>query len=171
LADSEGVPLRYKTIPNLLHTTKELQDFVYSGLCLVAAEESRSVEQSMTEQCWRQAMEAQMKAIEANQTWDVSELQLKQKAIGLKWGFMIKKDPYGKIVKYKAYLVAKGYAQHFSVDFEEVVAPIARYETVRVLLALAAQGGCEVHHMDIKLVFLNGDLSEMVYVQQSLQVL
>ena len=90
----------------------------------------------------------------------------KHKAIGLKWVFKIKKDPDGNIVKYKARLVAKGYAQRFGVDFEEVFALVARIETVRVLLALAAQGGWEVHHMDVKSAFLNGELSETVYVQQ-----
>jgi len=62
----------------------------------------------------------------------------KHKAIGLKWVFKIKKDPDGNIIKYKAHLVAKGYAQRFGVDFEEVFARVARIETVRVLLALAA---------------------------------
>ena len=92
----------------------------------------------------------------------------KHRAVGLKWVFKIKKDPDGNIVKYKARLVAKGYAQCFGVDFEEVFAPVARIETVRVLLALAAQGGWEVHHMDVKSAFLNGELSETVYVQQPL---
>ena len=89
-----------------------------------------------------------------------------QKAIGLKWVFKLKKDPDGKIVKHKARLVAKGYAQVQGVDFEEVFAPVARIETVRVLLALAAKGGWEVHHMDVKSAFLNGDLAESMYVKQ-----
>jgi hypothetical protein len=62
------------------------------------------------------------------------------KAIGLKWVFKVKRDPTGKIVKYKARLIAKGYAQIQGVDYDEVFAPIARLETVRLLLALAAQG-------------------------------
>lgn len=69
-------------------------------------------------------------------------------------------------MKHKARLVAKGYAQRHGVDYDEVFAPVARIETVRVLLALAARGGWEVHHMDVKSAFLNGDLAETVYVQQ-----
>jgi len=109
--DSEGAPLRYRTIPNLLDTTEEVQDFEYSGLCLVAAEEPRSVQEALTEQCWRQAMQAEMRAIEANCTWEVSVLPPKHKAIGLKWVFKVKKDPEGNVIKHKARLVAKGYAQ------------------------------------------------------------
>jgi hypothetical protein len=89
-----------------------------------------------------------------------------QKAIGLKWVFKVKKDPEGNIVKHKARLVAKGYAQVRGVDFDEVFAPVARIETVRVLLALAAQGGWQVHHMDVKSAFLNGELTETVFVKQ-----
>jgi len=107
-----------------------------------------------------------MQAIKANRTWDVSVLPPKHKAIGLKWVFKVKKDPSGKVVKHKAHLVAKGYAQRHGVDFDEVFVPVARLETVRVLLPLAAQGGWEVHHMDVKSTFLNGDLIETVYVQQ-----
>lgn len=57
-------------------------------------------------------MQAEMQAIEANRTWEVSDLPRNQKAIGLKWVFKVKKDPDGNIVKHKAQLVAKGYAQH-----------------------------------------------------------
>jgi hypothetical protein len=80
--------------------------------------------------------------------------------------FKVKRDPAGNIVKHKARLVAKGYAQIQGVDYDEVFAPMARLETVRLLLALAAQGKWEVHHMDVKSAFLNGDLHEEVYVQQ-----
>ena len=78
----------------------------------------------------------------------------------------MKKNPEGKIVKHKARLVAKGYVQQQGVDFDEVFAPVARLETVRVLLALAAHGNWEIHHMDVKSAFLNGNLQEEVYVTQ-----
>ncbi|XP_066341937.1 uncharacterized protein [Miscanthus floridulus] len=165
-ADSDGGPRRYRTIPNFLDTIEEIHDMEYSGLCLVAAEEPRSVEEAMKEQCWRQAMQVEMQAIEENRTWEVSDLPAKQRAIGLMWVFNVKKNPEGKVVKHKARLVAKGYAQQQGVDFDEVFAPVSRIETVRVLLALAAQGGWQVHHMDVKSAFLNGDLVETVFVQQ-----
>jgi hypothetical protein len=65
-------------------------------------------------------------------------------------------------------LVAKGYAQREGVDFEEVFAPVAWIETVRLLISIDAQRGWQVHHMDVKSGFLNGELREEVYVQQPL---
>jgi len=58
--DSDGAPLRFRTIPNLLETTEEMQGFEYSGLCLVAAEEPRMVDEALSENCWRQAMQSEM---------------------------------------------------------------------------------------------------------------
>jgi hypothetical protein len=70
------------------------------------------------------------------------------------------------VLKYKARLVAKGFVQRHGVDYDEVYAPVARLESVCLLLALAAHGGWSVHHMDVKTTFLNGELDEEVYVTQ-----
>jgi hypothetical protein len=70
------------------------------------------------------------------------------------------------VVKRKARVVAKGYVQRQGVDFEEVFAPVARMESVRVMIALAAHHGWHVHHMDMKTTFLNGELLKEVYVEQ-----
>jgi hypothetical protein len=76
--------------------------------------------------------------------------------------FKVKRDASRNIVKHKARLVTKGYAQKQGVDCDEVFAPVARIEIVRILLALAAHGDWEVHHMDVKSAFLDGDLQEQV---------
>jgi hypothetical protein len=120
------------------------------------------------EKCWRDAMKAELEAIHENDTWTFSDLPKGYRAIGLKWVFKVKRDPAGNILKHKARLVAKGYAQRQGIDYDEVFAPVARMESVRVLIALAAQGGWELHHMDVKSAFLNGDLSEHVFVHQPL---
>ena len=111
-------------------------------------------------------MEDELDAIRSNGTWELAALPPGHVAIGLKWVFKVKKDPAGNIVKHKARLVAKGYVQRQGVDFDEVFAPVARMETVRLLLALAAHSGWQVHHMDVKSAFLNGELVEEVYVHQ-----
>jgi hypothetical protein len=86
--------------------------------------------------------------------------------IGINWVYKLKKDVSGVIVKHKTKLVAKGYVQRVGVDFDEVFAHVARLGTVRLLLALAAQEGWMVQHMDVKSSFLNGELKEEVYVVQ-----
>lgn len=88
------------------------------------------------------------------------------KGVGLKWVYKLKRDTNGKIIKHKARLVARGYVQKQGIDYEEVFTPVTRLETVRVLLALAAKKGWEVHHLDVKSAFLNGELQETVYVTQ-----
>ena len=71
------------------------------------------------------------------------------------------------MVWHKVWLVVKWYAQHHGIEYDEVFAPVACMEVVRLLLALAAHEGWQVHHMDVKMTFLNGDLQEEVYVQQA----
>jgi hypothetical protein len=70
------------------------------------------------------------------------------------------------VVKYKVRLVVKGYAQRRGIDYDEVFAPVARLDTIRLLIALAAHKGWEVHHLDVKSAFLNGDLLEEVFIEQ-----
>ena len=115
---------------------------------------------------WRDACEDEIKSIVKNKTWELVELPVGAKAIGLKWIFKVKRNSDGSINKYKARLVAKGYIQRHGVDFDEVFAPVARIETVRFLIAMAASRGWEIHHLDVKTVFLHGDLKEEVYVSQ-----
>jgi hypothetical protein len=86
--------------------------------------------------------------------------------ITLKWVFKLKRDETGAIVKHKARLVAHGFIQREGIDFDDTFSPVARMESVRLLLASAAQEGWRVHHMDVKSAFLNGDLKEGVYVHQ-----
>ena len=79
--------------------------------------------------------------------------------------YKLKRDEAGAIVKHKARLVARDFVQQEGFDFDDAFAPVARMESVRLLLALAAQEGWRVHHMGVKSAFLNGDLKE-VYVHQ-----
>ncbi|KAK9111245.1 hypothetical protein Scep_018764 [Stephania cephalantha] len=115
---------------------------------------------------WRKAMEEEMKAIEKNETWEITDLPEGKNAIGLKWVFKTKFAADGSILKHKARLVAKGYAQQYGIDFEETFSPVARFETVRLILALAAQLQWMVYQFDVKSAFLNGELHEEVYVAQ-----
>ena len=79
-----------------------------------------------------------MGAIEENSTWRLTTLPPGHRAIGLKWVYKVQKDAQGAVLKHKARLVAKGYVHHHGIDYDEVFAPVARLESVRLLLALAA---------------------------------
>ena len=111
-----------------------MEDFEYSGTCLLAADEPVSVDEALEQVCWKDAMQAELQAIKENNTWSLTELPKGARAIGLKWVFKVKRDAAGKIVKHKARLVAKGYAQKQGVDYDEVFAPVARIETIRIML-------------------------------------
>ena len=83
----------------------------------------------------------------------------------MKWVYKVKRDERGAIVKHNARLVARGFVQREGIDFEEVFAPVARMESIRLLLALAAVKYWRVHHLDVKLAFLNSELAEMVFIR------
>jgi hypothetical protein len=80
-----------------------------------------------------------MTSIEDNETWELVDLPRGHRPIGLKWVFKAKRNECGLTVKHKAHIDAKGYVQQQGVDFEEVISPVARIKSIRLLLALAAQ--------------------------------
>ncbi|GJZ80177.1 zinc finger, CCHC-type containing protein [Tanacetum coccineum] len=129
-------------------------------------EEPNTYQEAKDKSDWVNAMKEELSSIERNNTWKLVELPKGRKAIGLKWVYKVKRDPNGRILKYKARIVAKGYVQKQGIDYDEVFAPVARIETVRVILALAGSSGWWVHHLDVKSAFLNGRLEEEVYVMQ-----
>ncbi|PWA84739.1 zinc finger, CCHC-type [Artemisia annua] len=138
---------------------------------LLAEDEPKNYKEASNNQKWIEAMKVEIDSINRNNTWELTTLPKGHKAIGLKWVFKTKKDANGNIfwvkgIKHKARLVAKGYIQEYGIDFEEVFAPVARMETIRLLLAITADNKWEVHHLDVKSAFLHGDLKEEVYVSQ-----
>lgn len=122
--------------------------------------------EAVKEKQWVEVMDQEITSIEKNKTWSLTDLPAGHKLIGLKWVYKLKKDSEGKVVKHKARLVAKGYVQRQGIDDEEVFSPVARIETVWLLLVLVAQCKWQVYHMDVKTAFLNGELLEEVYVTQ-----
>eukprot|EP00253_Pinus_taeda_P016890 PITA_16890 len=115
-----------------------------------------------------EAMDEEMNAIERNTTWDLVELPKGKEVIGVKWVYKTKSNAERKIERHKARLVVKGYKQQYGRDYEETFALVARMETMRAVLSIAAQNKCKVYQMDVKSAFLNGVLKEEVYVEQPL---
>ena len=127
-------------------------------------DEPNSFAEAEGDMAWRAAMQQEIDAVKQNRTWELADLPAGHRAITLKWVYKLKKDEVGAVIKHKARLVARGFVQQDGVDFDDAFAPVARMESVRLLLALAAQEGWRVHHMDVKSAFLNDDLKEEVYV-------
>ena len=115
---------------------------------------------------WDAAMDDEMDALGDSGTWDLTPLPKEKKEIGCKWVYKVKHNADGTINRYKACLVAKGYALTYGIDFKETFSPIAIMETVRVVIAMAAAKGWDLQQMDVKNAFLNGDLQEEVYMEQ-----
>jgi hypothetical protein len=128
--------------------------------------ESESYPEAAEDANWRAAMEEEMHALAENETWDLVDAPVGVKPIGCKWVYKIKYNSDGSINRYKARLVAKGYAQKHDIDYDETFVPVAKMTMVRVLLAVAAVKGWHLHQMDVKNVFLQGDLEEQVYMVQ-----
>ncbi len=115
---------------------------------------------------WEQAMQEEYESLIANGTWELTPIPKGRNPIGCKWVFRAKRDASGNVVRYKARLVAKGFAQVQGVDFHETFAPVAKFTTIRCILAIGAAMDLEIHQMDVKTAFLNGDLEEDIYMVQ-----
>ncbi|RVW94724.1 Retrovirus-related Pol polyprotein from transposon TNT 1-94 [Vitis vinifera] len=116
---------------------------------------------------WLYAMEEELKSMKDNEVWDLVELPKIIKTIGCKWIFKTKHDSKGNVEKYKARLVAKGYTQKEGIDYKETFSPVSKKDSLRIVMALVAHFDLELHQMDVKTAFLNGDLHEEVYMDQS----
>jgi hypothetical protein len=161
----DGEPLRYRMMEDLLgdQPVPGLVPHDLEGQLHLACDdgESRSFAEVEKDVAWSAAMKTEMDAVEKNRTWELADLPRGHRAITLKWVFKLKRDEVGAIIKHKARLVARGFLQREGIDFDDAFAPVARMESVQLLLALAAQEGWCVHHMNVKSVFLNfkgGDL-------------
>jgi hypothetical protein len=123
------------------------------------------VEDALGDVDWVMAMQEELNNFTRNEVWSLVE-RPKQNVIGTKWVFCNKQDVDGVVTKNKARLVAKGYTQVEGLDFGETYAPVARLEAIRILLAFATHHNFKLHQMDVKSAFLNGPISEEVYVEQ-----
>ena len=111
---------------------------------------------------WNLAVQRELKSMHDKQVWRVVP-RTKQKPIGMRWVFKAKQDENGDVIKFKGRLVAKGFAQRYGVDFFEVWAPVARYTSIRALLAFAAKHDLTLRQLDADTAFLNAKLEETVY--------
>ena len=122
--------------------------------------------QSPNAEQWTAAMNEEMASLQENKTWSLEERPTDAQLISAKWVFKVKMDAQGNVERFKARLVARGFMQREGIDFNEVYAPVSKYTTVRALLSMAAAEDLELHQLDIKTAFLNGELEETIYMKQ-----
>ena len=162
-SSSERTP-RFRSLQDIYEVTENQDNLTL--FCLFADCEPMNFEEAQEKKSWKSAMDEEIKSIQKNDTWELASLPNGHKAIGVKWVYKAKKNSKGEVERYKARLVAKGYSQRAGIDYDEVFAPVARLETVRLIISLAAQKSWKIHQMDVKSAFLNGSLEEEVYIEQ-----
>ncbi|GJS61509.1 putative ribonuclease H-like domain-containing protein [Tanacetum coccineum] len=128
--------------------------------------EPKTYKDALTQSYWIEAMQEELNEFERLEVWELVPRPDKVMVITLKWIYKVKLDELGGILKNKARLVARGYRQEEGIDFEESFALVARLEAIRIFLAFAAHMNMVVYQMDVKTIFLNGNLQEEVYVSQ-----
>ncbi|GJX41736.1 ribonuclease H-like domain, reverse transcriptase, RNA-dependent DNA polymerase [Tanacetum coccineum] len=134
--------------------------------CFLSQEEPKKVSQALADESWVEAMQEELLQFKLQEVWVLCDLPDGKRVIGTKWVFRNKRDERGTIIKNKARLVAQGYRQEEGVDYDEVFAPVARIEAIRLFLAFASFMGFTVYQMDVKSAFLYGNITEEVYVKQ-----
>lgn len=169
--ESDVEPAETARYPGLSRNRQPPRDWWKGSAAMFATiEEPTTFEEALESEHaeqWRQAMDEEMASLLANKTWTLETLPEGAKAIPVKWVYKVKKDVNGNLERFKARLVAKGFRQREGVDFDEVFAPVSKYATLRALLAMVAAQDLELHQLDIKTAFLNGELEEDVYIQQA----
>ncbi|KAH9682619.1 retrovirus-related pol polyprotein from transposon RE1 [Citrus sinensis] len=128
--------------------------------------EPSNVKTALTDPRWYSAMKEEFEALQRNQTWTLVPPESAGKIVGNKWVYRVKYNADGSISRYKARLVAKGYHQTYGVDFFETFSPVIKPCTVRIILSLAVMHHWPIKQLDVNNAFLNGILTEDVYMHQ-----
>ncbi|GJS00496.1 putative ribonuclease H-like domain-containing protein [Tanacetum coccineum] len=143
---------------------KDFQNCLFA--CFLSQVEPKKVIQALTDPSWIEAMQDELLQFKLQKVWTLVDLPYGKRAIGTKWIYRNKKDERGIVVRNKARLVAQGYTQEEGIDYDEVFAPVARIEAIRLFLAYASFKDFVVYQMDVKSAFLYGKIEEEVYVCQ-----
>ena len=112
-------------------------------------------------------MQEKFNSLQENETWELVPLPPNRKLVQCKWVYRTKVVFYGSDIKYNSRLVSKGFFQVHGVDYTDTFAPVAKMDSIRLVLAISTSKRWEVHHMDVKSEFLHGELQDSLYIQQT----
>lgn len=135
-------------------------------MCYTSKIEPKNVKEALEDELWINAMQEELGQFEKNDVWDLVPRPSNSNVIGTKWIFKNETDEHGNITRNKARLVAHGYTEVEGVNFDETFTPVARLESIRLLLSIACLMSIKLFQMDVKSAFLNGFLNEEVFVEQ-----
>ena len=113
---------------------------------------------------WLAVMEDEMRYMSTNKVWGLEEIPKGAKIVGCKWVNKMKCDSKGNIERYKARLVAKSFTQREGIDYNGTFSLVLCKDFFRIIMALVAHYNLELHHMDVKTAFLNGDIYKYIYM-------
>ncbi|GJV09284.1 retrovirus-related pol polyprotein from transposon TNT 1-94 [Tanacetum coccineum] len=166
IKESRNHPLE-NVIGNLNQRTLRSQAQNQSNFyCFISTIEPKNVNEALGDESWIVAMQEELNQFIANDVWELVPQPKNMTIIGTKWVFRNKLDENGVVSRNKARLVAQGYNQQEGIDYDETYAPVARLESIRILLAYACALDFKLFQMDVKSAFLNGFINEEVYVAQ-----
>ena len=134
-------------------------------LCGIIDQEPVSYEEATKKKVWQDAMIEEYQSLMKNDVWDIVPRPKGKSIVTSKWIYKMKHAADGSIEKYKAWFVARGFTQKEGIDYEETFSPVARYTSIRMVLALAAIKKWKLLQMDVKTAFLNGIIEEEVYLE------
>jgi Reverse transcriptase (RNA-dependent DNA polymerase) len=144
----DNIAPKYKTFVSMVSKEVEPQNF------------SQAIKNSI----WKKAMHEELEALKKNDTWNITKLPQNKKPVGCRWMYKIKYNSDGSIERYKARLVVKYYTQTYDIDYKETFTPVAKMNTIRVLLSIAVNFYWDLYQMDVRNTFLQGTLEEEVYM-------
>ena len=160
--DGEVEPRRNKRVGTEKSFGLDFLTYVLKGEPQTFKETVNSIEGLM----WKEAIKSEIDSILHNHTWELVDHPLGCKLLSSKWVFKRKRKVDGSIDKYKVRLVIKGYKQTEGLDYFDTYSPVTRINSIRMVLVISALRNLEVHQMNAKTTFFNGDLDEEIYMEQ-----
>jgi hypothetical protein len=161
--ETESLKTRLRTADSIKKPVRLIESM------LAEIEEPIDYNEALKSEChvhWKAAMEQEMNCLLNNNTWTLTDLPIGRSTITNRWVYRIKRNPDGSVNKYKARLVAKGYSQRKGLDYSETFSPVARFDTIRAFLSVAAHENLKLTQFDVKSAFLHGHLDEELYMDQ-----